>query len=271
MTKEFSKCTIYEFMKERNKDNLENIALEYFERKITYRELFNSIECTARAFSSLGVKAGDVVVAITINTPETVYMLYALNMIGAIFNMVDPRTSVGRIKEYIYEADARYVVALEPAYPKVERAVKGTKVEKIVVVSPADSLMGVRKVFYQLRNRSVRVSCMCVKWGEFIDRGRQASARFNSYTEDSCCVIVHTGDTSDFSQGVMLSNDKLNATVQKSLESAAVEENQDACLDVLPSLAESEMVLGIHEAISAGWHSVITGKIDHRSLETLLG
>lgn len=60
----------------------------------------------ARAFIELGVKSGDVVVITTITTPETVYILYALNYIGAIPNMVDPRTSVEGMKEYIHEVDA---------------------------------------------------------------------------------------------------------------------------------------------------------------------
>lgn len=48
------KCTIYEYIKMRNEDSLDSIAIEYFERKITFKELFDNIEKTAKAFMALG-------------------------------------------------------------------------------------------------------------------------------------------------------------------------------------------------------------------------
>ena len=85
--------TIYEYLWGNNKDHFDDVALNYFDRKITYGELFDNIEKAAKAFSALGVKAGDIVVLTTVTTPETIYAFYALNRLGAISNMVDPRTS----------------------------------------------------------------------------------------------------------------------------------------------------------------------------------
>lgn len=90
-------CTIYEYLWENNKDHLDDTALIYFGRKITYKELFENIDKTARAFFALGVKKGDIVIVCSVNIPETVYVFYALNRIGAISNMVDPRTNTDGI------------------------------------------------------------------------------------------------------------------------------------------------------------------------------
>lgn len=37
-------CTIYEYMKNRNQDNLNNVAINYFDKKISYKELFDNIQ-----------------------------------------------------------------------------------------------------------------------------------------------------------------------------------------------------------------------------------
>ena len=47
-------CTIYEYLWENNKDYPDDVAMIYFNRKITYRELFENIDRTAAAFTALG-------------------------------------------------------------------------------------------------------------------------------------------------------------------------------------------------------------------------
>ena len=264
------KCLIYEYMKERNKNNMAGIAIEYLGRRITYKELFDNLEQTAKAFAELGVKSEDIVVVITITTPETVYMLYALNLLGAVPNMVDPRTSIEGIKEYINEVNARFVVALELAYPKVEKAIEGTPVDKIVVVSPADSLTGIKKVIYQATNRAPKMSEVCVRWNRFIQNGKKSIVDYKSYKENKCCVIVHTGGTTGFPKGVMLSDDNLNAAVQQALDSPILMRKQDKFLNILPPFVAYGMVLGIHTAISAGWHSIIIPKFSVDEFDKLL-
>ena len=65
-------CTIYEYLYESNKDYLQNVALNYFDRKFTFAEVFANIDKAAKAFLALGVREGDIVVVSTVTTPETV-------------------------------------------------------------------------------------------------------------------------------------------------------------------------------------------------------
>ena len=100
-------CSMYDYLYESNKDNLDGIALNYFDREITYRELFENIQKTAQAYIAQGVKENDVVLICSVTTPEIVYSFYAMDLIGAIPNMVDPRYSPDGIREYIDEVHAR--------------------------------------------------------------------------------------------------------------------------------------------------------------------
>ena len=46
-------CTIYEYLWRQNKDYLDRIALNYFDNRIAFRELFHNIDRAAAAFAAL--------------------------------------------------------------------------------------------------------------------------------------------------------------------------------------------------------------------------
>ena len=81
--------TALSYMKENNKDNLNGIALNFFGLKMSYRELFKKIDEVSKALVSFGVKQGDVVVINSVTLPQTIFLLYALNKIGAIADLTD--------------------------------------------------------------------------------------------------------------------------------------------------------------------------------------
>ena len=100
-------CKVYEYLWNNNRDYLDRIALNYYDHRITYGCVFDEIDKTAKAFTAIGVSKGDIVSIIAVTLPETIYTLYALNRIGAIANMIDPRTSVDGIFDYISEVQSR--------------------------------------------------------------------------------------------------------------------------------------------------------------------
>ena len=55
-------CTIYEYLWKNNKAHLDDIALNFFGKKITYSELFENVEKAAKGFSAIGVKEGDILI-----------------------------------------------------------------------------------------------------------------------------------------------------------------------------------------------------------------
>ena len=111
-------CSMYDYLYESNKDHLDGIALNYFDREISYRELFAQIQQTAQAYASQGVSENDVVIICSATLPEIVYSFYAMDLLGAIPNMVDPRYSPDGIREYIEEVDAKFVCTIDVAYSK---------------------------------------------------------------------------------------------------------------------------------------------------------
>ena len=81
-------CTLYEHILKCNNDNLNRIALNYYGTNTSYKSMFEEIDRIAGALAGIGVKQGDIVTVIMINSPETIFLMFALNKVGAVANIV---------------------------------------------------------------------------------------------------------------------------------------------------------------------------------------
>ena len=62
-------CSVYDFIYQNNKNHIDNIALNYFDVKYTYNDLFCNIEKAERDFYYLGVKENDIVTIFSDSIP----------------------------------------------------------------------------------------------------------------------------------------------------------------------------------------------------------
>lgn len=257
------KCTIYDYLYESNKNHLGNIALEYMGKRITYGKLFENIDRAAKAFWGLGVKQGDIVTMCTVTTPETIYALYGLNRLGAIANMVDPRTSVEGIRHYIEEVHSKVILGLDVAFSKLERAVNDTSVEKIIVTTPADSLPQPKKALYKLlKAPKILKNANTVLWHHFLEYGTDVVPIYTPYCENSCCVIVHTGGTTGNPKGVMLSNDNINAMACQSILTNIPMRRDESWLNIMPPFIAYGIGTGLHVPLVVGMKTILIPQFD---------
>lgn len=267
-------CTIYEYLWENNKDHLTDTALNYFDRKITYGELFENIEKAAKAFSAIGLKQGDIIVMTTVTIPETIYAFYGLNRLGVIANMVDPRTSIEGIRDYITEVNAKFVLTIDVAYPKVEKAVAGTSVKQIIVTSPADSLPQPKKLLYTLSSKLKKeqpiLTDNSIRWKNLIEKGIGANPDYVPYKKDTCCVIVHTGGTTGMPKGVMLSNDNINALVFQSVNTGIDMKREHTWMDIMPPFIAYGIGMGLHLPLAIGMETILIPSFDPSKFDALM-
>lgn len=250
-------CTMYELLKENNKDHLKDIALNYYGRRFTYGELFENIERAAKAFSALGVKKGDIVIICTVNTPEMVYAFYALNRLGAIANMVDPRTNIEGLHTYIIESNAKLVMTVDIAYPAIAKAAMDTGVEKIIMVSPANSLPPVEKMIYQFKTKCPKGGVTALNWKNFVAKGKNTEPSYAPYVKDICCVIAHTGGTTGVPKGVMLSNDNINAMTHGYRYIGVPFKRNDRYFNDLPPFIMYGLCLAMHTTLCYGLEVIL--------------
>ncbi len=271
IAEELPKRTLFDYLFQNNKNHLNDIALKYFDNDISFGELFDNIRKTARAYLALGVKKGDIVTICSITTPEIVYSFYAMDLIGAVPNMIDPRTSVEGIREYIEEVGSKYICVLDVAYPKIRDAVIGTDVKKVVVASAADSLRPLQRAVYRLTNRDTnKYSQNCIKWEQFVEGGTGIKLKPVPYSPGHCAAIVHTGGTTGSPKGVMLSDDAFNSLAFMYGKAKIDFKRQQKFLNVMPPFIAYGFSCGIHMPLSLGVTSIIIPDLDPKKLASLI-
>ena len=114
----FSNASIYEYLRESIKDETDLYAINYFDTRITYGELFRNINLIAKSLKYLGVKKGDIVTICMPNTPEAIEVFYAVNKIGAISDMIHPLSSKREIVEYLKKSRSRILFLYDRNYKK---------------------------------------------------------------------------------------------------------------------------------------------------------
>ena len=265
-------CTTFEYLYQQNKQHLNEPALEYFGRKITYADLFVNIKKTAAAFRAIGLKKGDIATVVSIMTPEIIYAFYAADLIGATLNLVDPRYSVEGIHDYIAEVDSHLLICLNVTYDRCVQAAKRTHVERILVVSPADSLSLPMAMGYKLKNPDKNhYSSNVIHWKDFIAGGQgQSTAADPVDPMDHACVVVHTGGTTGSPKGVMLTDRNFNTIAKQFKTYEFLCHRGQTLMNIMPPFIAYGFACGIHLPLTLGIKVVIIPNADASKLGSLV-
>lgn len=261
----------FEYVCQRSKNHLNDTALEYYGRKFTYADLIVNVKKTAAALRGAGVKKGDIVTVVSIMTPEIIALFYAADMIGATLNLVDPRYSVEGIREYIEEVDSHLLVCLNVVYERCRQAAKRTNVEKVIVLSPADSLPPVMAVGYKLTTPDKnKYASNVIRWKQFIKGGEGQSTAAEPYDPDHACVVVHTGGTTGSPKGVMLTDDCFNGIALQFQAYPKLFHRGQKLMNVMPPFIAYGFACGIHLPLVLGFTVVIIPNLDPAKLGSLV-
>ena len=261
----------FEYVCQRSKNHLNDTALEYYGRKFTYADLIVNVKKTAAALRGAGVKKGDIITVVSIMTPEIIALFYAADMMGATLNLVDPRYSVEGIREYIEEVDSHLLVCLNVVYERCRQAAKRTNVEKVIVLSPADSLPPVMAVGYKLTTPDKnKYASNVIRWKQFIKGGEGQSTASEPYDPDHACVVVHTGGTTGSPKGVMLTDDCFNGIALQFQAYPKLFHRGQKLMNVMPPFIAYGFACGIHLPLVLGFTVVIIPNLDPAKLGSLV-
>lgn len=258
------KATIYDVIKEANKDHLSNYALNYFGKRITYKELFERIEVTAAAFESLGVKKGDTVVCCTVTIPEMVYTLYALNKIGATLFTVDPRMPASFVKETVENSGAKVLMYIDLYYETFKPIFSEIDVEKVITISASTSLPKLIKALMNLKMPAPKIEYdnYVVDWKTFYNCGKGHTSSTAKYGDNEIAAITLTGGTTGMPKGVMLTNDGFNA-IMHSFKFCGLDYKRDQrFLNIIPSFSSYGIVASLHMPLGLGLETVVIPKFN---------
>lgn len=129
----------FEEIYNRNKNNLDAIALTYRGKKITYGEMFKNMILYAKMLEENGVGKGDEVPLSIPNTPEFVYLLGAISIRSAEANIFCQEFEDDYLDEIINGCNSNLLFVSEMSFVDLEPVLKNTN-KKIIYVPLENSL-----------------------------------------------------------------------------------------------------------------------------------
>ncbi|MCL2881678.1 MAG: acyl--CoA ligase [Coriobacteriia bacterium] len=264
---------VYDLIYEANKERQDAIAIEYFGRKIRYGDFFCEVEKASAALVNIGVKEGDIVTLLVPTTPEVIYLFYGLSRIGAISNLIDPRTSSEGIKHYLDEAESKLLVTLDLVNDKIYDLIPQASVEKVVTISLAASAkhlpglkLNIGCKLLQLKTRLRNNSGTYLSYSDFIAGAIKKKPKSIAYKPDHPLTIAHTGGTTGLPKGVLLSHDNFNAMAYQYYTGGIETHAGDKFLNIMPPFIAygSDM---IHMPLVKGMHLILMPTFDPKSFD----
>ena len=242
--------SIYNFIKSQNINKLDLIAIDYLGRKITYRELFERIDKTAKSFQKIGVQEGDIVTLSVANIPENVISFYALNKIGAVANMIDLRLKGDKLVDAIKSMDSRFLITTDLFLDNLENEKHNLNLTSIIVTSPFDSLpMPLNRIIKLTKNIKYDKTKF-IPWNQFENMGKDIKGKEAKVNQEDVACILHTSGTTGNPKRVMLTNKNFNAMVSQYNNSVVTTQEGERYLSQVPPFLAYSALMAIHLPLS---------------------
>lgn len=253
----------------------DNTAYIYYGHRVTYKNFVKKIEKTARALKNYGVKEGDRVTICMPNTPEGITMVYAVNMVGAICNMVHPLSSERELEYYIKVAESKYVLVIDAVFDKIYRLRDTAALERIIVVRPSDGLGFLKKKLYNtLHVKKVRLPAndsRVVLWEDFIANSYFYQGNYHEERGgDDLAVIMYSGGTTGAPKAVMLSN--LNINAESICDGSMIRQVKPGAtvLSILPLFHCFGLGVCIHTPLCKGMGCILIPAFSHKQFADII-
>ena len=255
-----------------NDDNLNNAAISYFGKKISFKEYISKIDDTARSLYNLGIGKGDIITVMSVCNPEIEILFYALNKLGAVMNLIDVRSDYKQIKKYISEVKSDTVFVMDNFLPEFDKAMKDDEVdslvERVITISPFNSVAFPfnkiasskdrrnKKEFYKIID-NIKKNSKYMSWNEMLNTPIYRYSMYPGYEENTLAVLVHTGGTTGIPKTVKLSNENLNAmAVQYKVLDTGYNKGDTFLNDIVPFVAYG-IAVTIHMPMCLGLTNII--------------
>lgn len=267
---DYPECTIYELAERTAEKYPDNCALDYFGKSVTFSRLISEVGRCAAALTAAGVRSGDSVSVCLPNTPETVYLFYAISMTGAVANMIHPMSAENEIIRFVKLTDSKLIFAVDLIADKIERVMEQCEGLKAVKVSVSDSMPVHIKVGYSLTNKKKPPKSTIPDWKSFIAGGNGKTAAVHHGAPDDTAAILYSGGTTGRPKGIMLTNLNFNALALQSIEACGGLKAGMKMLSVMPVFHGFGLGVCIHTIIVLGGTAVLQPKFSAAEFHKLL-
>jgi long-chain acyl-CoA synthetase len=204
-------------------------AISYYGNTIKYRELAKKVNSLASALSKLGLKKGDRIAFLLLNSPEFVISFFAAAKLGIIVTPISPVYVSSEIKHQLLDSGAKSIICQDILYEGLEKT--GVDLEHIILTNISESLPKLKKMMGKsiLRGVYQKMSAPApqiyekkglLRLQELIASNEPTSLKVPIDTNKDILTLHYTGGTTGAPKGVMINHYSVIANYYQCRESA---------------------------------------------------
>ncbi|HNX16197.1 MAG TPA: class I adenylate-forming enzyme family protein [Bacilli bacterium] len=272
----FENLSLYEAFQLSVKNTPSGKAVYYQGTQMSYRRLSHLVDRMADILvHRLNVKRNDVILVAQPNIPDTLILVYALNKIGAIANLVHPFTPYNQIRNIMEKTKTKIAIMFEQRVAKEVEKYREIA-DRIYVTRVEDYLPIAKKNIYHLfMNRDIRK-----KLGRF--RGKFKGFRYlyqlkptglpvETVTGKSkeISVYLHSGSTTGEPKIICLCDENFNFICDQTDVAASLPREQlkyHGMLSVLPSFHGFGFCMTMHNSLTNSMNCILIPKFSPKEV-----
>lgn len=274
---EYPEGSLFKVLKTAAEKYPDYVAIEFEGKKTTYKSFIAQVEIIAKALIAINVKKGDMVTVVTPNTPQSLFLIYAVNRIGAVANILHPLLPTEQIVNAVENTDSVAILTLDMIYPKFKKTIWKTSHEpKMILARICDALPWFKAPVYNAKNKlslTFAPEHDIIYWNEFISLGKNSQAPLpaDDGANDDTSVILYSGGTSGDPKGIMLSNYSINALAVQCYDIGNLESPAGLkSLAIMPIFHGYGLCICLHAMLMSGLHIFLIPKYDFNACNKLI-
>ncbi len=264
---EYYNGSMYDMVNDAKEKYPNNIALEYFDIKYTYKEFIKNVDDIALALKKYDIVENECVTICMPNIPEAIFLIYAVNKIGAICNIIHPLSTKNDINNAISETNSTIMFATDASY----NIVKDIEIKDLIICEVSNSMNEIMRFLYNLKNKkNMKYESNVIRWQEFLKCENKVIDTHVNRGQESPAVIIYSGGTTGKSKGIILSNLCFNS-IAKQCEVICKEARPgNSILSALPIFHGFGLCVCIHVPLSLGLKCILVPKINKSKINQLI-
>jgi long-chain acyl-CoA synthetase len=190
-------------------------AAVFYGNKIKFSELRDKVDRLANALTDLGIKKGDRIAMLLLNSPEFIVSTFAAYKIGAIQTHISPVYVSEEIRHQLADSGADSIICQDILYEAVEKT--GIKLKNVILTNISESLPRLKKVVGTTILRGVYQKMAAPSPEIYQEEGvyqlQDLLAKYQPVvpeikidTEEDVALLPYTGGTTGAPKGVMLTH-----------------------------------------------------------------